>query len=110
MVAEQEPSDGDLMTALAKGDYTSLGRLYRRHKTVVCDLLLRLDPTHSQADAEDLCQEVFLTLYQTAARYSGGDRLRPWLLGITLNKARRFRNKWRLRRWLLWQRYSQNKK
>lgn len=105
-----EPSDGELMTALAQKDFTSLGWLYRRHQASVRNLLLRIDPDRSQADADDLCQEVFLTLYETAPRYYGGDRLRPWLFGIALHKARRFRQKWRLRRWLLWQRFTQRAK
>jgi RNA polymerase sigma-70 factor, ECF subfamily len=104
VVVARDPTDGELMNAMAQGDLQSLSRLYQRHQATIRDLLLRVDPDRSHADADDLCQEVFLTLFETSSRYHGGDRLRPWLIGIALHKARRFRQKWRLRRWLLFRR------
>ena len=81
-------SDGALMARLAGGDRAALGALYQRHARAVGSLLLRLDPDRSREQADDLVQDVFLTLLDTAPRYRDQGALRSWLFGIAVRKAR----------------------
>ncbi|MCP4600196.1 MAG: RNA polymerase sigma factor [Proteobacteria bacterium] len=99
-------TDAELMDLLARGEMDPLGELYMRYGSQVRSLLWRLLPDDSTQDAEDLCQEVFMTAYQTASRFQHDRELRPWLFGIAAHKARSSsRKKW-IRRGLL-RRYEQ---
>jgi len=89
-------SDAALMQRLAAGDVGALGPLHQRYGQRVSSLLLRVGPEISREQAEDLTQDVFLTLMETARRYREQDRLRSWIFGITVRKARG----WQRRRWL----------
>jgi RNA polymerase sigma-70 factor (ECF subfamily) len=96
------PADDDrLMAVLASGEMYPLAELYARHGRAVRSTIRRFAPEISEAEAEELGQDVFLALAKTAARYKGGDRLRPWLAGIAVNKARGWRRATWVRRNLL---------
>lgn len=91
-------SDAALMARLAGGDSSALGTLYQRYARMVGSLLLRLDPERGPASADDLVQEVFLTLLETAPRYREEGRLRSWICGIAVRKSRSTRRTlWRRR-------------
>ncbi|MDR1990642.1 MAG: sigma-70 family RNA polymerase sigma factor [Acidobacteriaceae bacterium] len=47
----------------------------------------------SQADAEDVTQDVLLTFLQTLGRFDGRSSVATWLYGILLNKARERRRR-----------------
>jgi len=90
-------SDESLMISLASGDMRALGALYLRFGDSALRFLFH--QTSDRATAEDLCQEVFLTLAETASRYRHADKLRSWVLGIAAKKARAHQRKeWRRRR------------
>lgn len=80
--------DARLVGQLADGDLDALGHLYERYGAGVRSMLLRVLPTLTQEDAADLCQETFLTFHQTVNRYQEQGRLRGWLYGIAIRKAR----------------------
>jgi RNA polymerase sigma-70 factor (ECF subfamily) len=74
------PSDEALMRALAGGDESALRELYARHAPAVFALAARaLD----RAAAEEIVQDCFLALWQSAARFDPElGTLRGWLLVI----------------------------
>src|SRR5207302_1032180 len=39
-------------------------------------------------DAEDVCQEVFLRIFRSLHRWDRSRPLRPWVMGITVNRCR----------------------
>lgn len=97
-VRDLEVPDAELMKRLASGDAAALGPLHGRYSRMVTSLLLRLDGKRSLADAEDLTQEVFLTLMNTAGRYTEQERLKSWICGITSRISRGARRTvWRRR-------------
>jgi RNA polymerase sigma-70 factor (ECF subfamily) len=49
----------------------------------VCHRIL----SHAQ-DAEDVTQEVFLRIFRSLKRWDASRPLRPWVLGITINRCR----------------------
>jgi RNA polymerase sigma-70 factor, ECF subfamily len=89
------PSDAELMRDLANGRQEALGPLYGRYGRLVFSLARQ---SLDQATAEELVQEVFLTIWRGADGFdaSQGD-FRPWLLRLThwkiLNELRRRRRR-----------------
>lgn len=89
--------DEDLLIRVAEGDRTAFARLIDRHGRG-----LRIFATRylgSAADAEDLVQDVFLTVWRQARRFDPGKgRASTWLYRITANRCvdarrrRRFRD------------------
>jgi RNA polymerase sigma-70 factor (ECF subfamily) len=94
-------SDAALMERLATGDVDALGPLHARYSRQVTSLLLRVEPSITHEIADDLTQDVFLTLLETAHRYQEAGRLRAWLFGIAVRKARGWRRRVWFRRSLL---------
>jgi len=81
-------SDPELLLRSARGDRTAFELLYERHKDAVYRFAFAL--TRSEADAQDVVQESFLTLNRKAAEFdSTRAQLRTWLLGIARNLAYR---------------------
>lgn len=96
-----QPKDEVLIEDLKNGNIRALGDLYQRHGTAVKSALMRFAPEMSGADVDELCQEVFLTLYDTIERYKEQQRLKGWIFGIAVRKARTWRRNTWLRRKLL---------
>ncbi len=88
-------TDATLMHDLAQGQIAALGPLYERHGRMVKTVLLRMEPGLQLEQADDLAQEVFLTLAKTAGRYHEQNKLKGWLCGIA---SRRLKG-WRRKRW-----------
>jgi RNA polymerase sigma-70 factor (ECF subfamily) len=99
--AGAEPDDDRLMAVLASGEMYPLAALYARYGKAVRSTIRRFAPEISVAEAEELGQDVFLALAGSAGRYEGGNRLRAWIAGIAVNKARGWRRATWLRRRLL---------
>ncbi len=73
-------ADEDLMLAYAAGDPAAFERLYDRHEAPVYRFLLR--SVAIAAVADDLAQEVWLTVVRNAARYQPRAAFRTWLYRI----------------------------
>lgn len=86
-------SDAGLMAGLAAGDASGLSVLHQRYAKMICSLILRLDPQGSLEQAEDLTQDVFLTVFETADRYREEGKLKSWLCGIAARKVRSARRR-----------------
>jgi RNA polymerase sigma-70 factor (ECF subfamily) len=81
-------SDEELIAAVAAGDREAFGALYRRRRPDVYRFALHM--TGARAAAEDVAQDVFMTVIHEARRYvAGRSGVVPWLLGIARNHARR---------------------
>jgi RNA polymerase sigma-70 factor (ECF subfamily) len=81
-------SDDELIARMAAGDREAFASLYRRRRPDVYRFAVHM--TGMPAAAEDIVQEVFLTVIHEARRYTPGrSGVVPWLLGIARNHARR---------------------
>jgi RNA polymerase sigma-70 factor (ECF subfamily) len=81
-------SDEELIAAVAAGDREAFGALYHRRRPDVYRFALHM--TGVPATAEDIAQDVFLTVIHDARRYMPGrSGVVAWLLGIARNHARR---------------------
>ena len=79
-------SDAELMRAAQRGDLAAFARLVRRWQPAMLRFLTRLGGR--DAEAGDLCQELFLKVYQARARYSEQGTFSAWLYRLALNVAR----------------------
>lgn len=74
------------LTALAQGNEKVFDQLYEEMYQPV--YLLAVSITVDKQMAEDVAQEVFLTLRECAYRYRSGANGRAWIFGITRNIAK----------------------
>jgi len=78
-----EISDHELMRQLASGQRDALALLVQRHQDKVrglaCRFLGRWD------GAEDVCQDAFLRVYETAAQYQPNGQFTTWLYRVVAN-------------------------
>lgn len=78
--------DAILVRACLRGDNQAIRALVERFQSEVFGLCLRL--LHHRHDAEDVSQEVFLRVFRSLTRWDSTRPLRPWILGITINRCR----------------------
>lgn len=78
--------DADLVRQCLKRDPAAVQCLIERFQSEVFGLCARmLDNRH---DAEDVTQEVFLRIFRSLHRWDPLRALRPWVMGITVNRCR----------------------
>lgn len=79
-------SDAELVRLCLRGDAAAMRRLVERFQADVYGLCVRM--LHHAQDAEDVAQEVFIRVFRSLNRWDSGRQLRPWILGITINRCR----------------------
>lgn len=75
-----------LVRRCLRGDAQAIADLVRRFQPEVYGLCVRL--LHHCQDAEDVSQEVFLRVFRSLRRWDSARPLRPWIMGITVNRCR----------------------
>jgi RNA polymerase sigma-70 factor (ECF subfamily) len=82
---ESRPSDNELIRLIAREDSHAFDLLYSRYGEMIRGHLLRM--IRDTARAEDLLQEVFLRLWENAARWDERGKLKSWLYRVATNLA-----------------------
>lgn len=75
-----------LLAEHLRGDSSSFTKLVARYQRELFHFLVRF--IGDWALAEDVFQETFLQVYQSAEQFDTSRRFRPWLFTIAANKAR----------------------
>ncbi len=81
-ISQSEKLDG-LLQAVAQGGKEELGRLY--HETSKAVFGFALSILKNTQDAEDILQEVYIRIWQSATQYSSRQKPMAWILTITRN-------------------------
>jgi RNA polymerase sigma-70 factor (ECF subfamily) len=81
----RRPSDFTLAHRAAQGDMEAFEEIYRLHQRLVYGLCLRM--TQNVAEAEDLTQEVFVTLFRKVGGFRGEAAFTTWLHRLTINQV-----------------------
>jgi RNA polymerase sigma-70 factor (ECF subfamily) len=81
-----EPTDEQLLADYRTGDKSAFARLVNRYQRELYHFLVRF--LGNRASAEDVFQETFLQVHQSAEQFDPQRRFRPWLFTIAANKAR----------------------
>jgi RNA polymerase sigma-70 factor (ECF subfamily) len=79
-------ADEDLMPLVRRGEANAFEVIYERHSGAAFSLAYRMCGTRAQA--EDVVQEAFLSMWRSGARYDRArGSVRTWMLGIVHNRA-----------------------
>jgi RNA polymerase sigma-70 factor (ECF subfamily) len=78
-------ADLELAQRCRQGDLAAFEEMYRAHAPRLYTLVLRM--TGSEADAEDLLQEVFLQAHRKLGGFRGESSLGTWLYRMAVNQA-----------------------
>ena len=81
------PADGDLVELILSGSQEHFDMLYNAYFPRVYRFALKR--LHDRGEAEDVAQEVFMTLLDALPSYRGQSSLLVWIFGITRNKVNR---------------------
>ncbi|HEV8059465.1 MAG TPA: RNA polymerase sigma factor [Gemmataceae bacterium] len=76
----------ELVQRCLRGDPRAIKDLVERFQADVYGLCVRI--LHHHQDAEDATQEIFVRIFRSLARWDAARTLRPWIMGITLNRCR----------------------
>jgi RNA polymerase sigma-70 factor (ECF subfamily) len=79
------PTDLALLQALAQGQEQAFSQLYALYAELVYNTALHY--LGQKEDAEEVCQDVFLQLYQSADQFRGEASLKTWIYRICINKS-----------------------
>ena len=75
----------------AVSPHPPLHELFREHAQFVFRVLRRLGVT--EAEVEDVCQEVFMVVHRGLPQFAGRSTLRTWIYAIALRRASNHRNR-----------------
>jgi len=78
--------DAALVRCCLAKEPEAIRAMVERYQADVFRLCYRL--LTNQHDAEDVSQEVFLRIFRSLHRWDGRRPLRPWIMGITVNRCR----------------------
>lgn len=78
----------ELTAAVSSGDQEAFRFLIGKYQ----DKVIRTSKgfVHSDADAEDIAQEVFIEIYQSISSFRGDSELSTWIYRVTVNKSLNF--------------------
>jgi RNA polymerase sigma factor (sigma-70 family) len=78
--------EATLVRRCLRGEAAAIRALVERHQGEVYGLCVRL--LHHRQDAEDVTQEVFLRVFRSMRRWDASRPLKPWIMGIAVNRCR----------------------
>lgn len=80
-----ERTDTELVQGVAKRDEACFEELVRRYGSKVLNLALRI--TRNQEDAEEILQDVFITVFTKVQSFEHKSQFSSWLYRVTMNSA-----------------------
>ncbi|MFM7150096.1 MAG: RNA polymerase sigma factor, partial [Gemmataceae bacterium] len=82
----KESPEARLVRRCLEGNPEAIRWLVTHYQDDVFSLCVRL--LRHRQDAEDVCQEVFLRVYRSLRTWDNSRPLRPWIMGIAVNRCR----------------------
>ncbi|HEV2455509.1 MAG TPA: sigma-70 family RNA polymerase sigma factor, partial [Verrucomicrobiae bacterium] len=86
-------TEADLLARCRDGESAAWDELFDLHYAAAGRFIFQLSPDFSREDAEEICQEVFLSVIKNLESFQGQSQFQTWLFRIAVNKARDFREK-----------------
>jgi RNA polymerase sigma-70 factor (ECF subfamily) len=83
----------ELLARCRRGEAEAWDELFDLHYAAAGRFIFQLAPDFTREDAEEICQDVFLSVIKNLGTFHGGSRFQTWLFRIAVNKARDFREK-----------------
>jgi len=88
----------ELFEKIKSGDVHAFKLLFESYRNAVFNLCFRF--ANNREDAEDLCQEVFLKIFNSVHTFKYKSKPSTWIYRITVNLCLNFRRKHRKLNWL----------
>lgn len=79
-------TDADLVRRCLRDDPAAMRHLVERFQSDVFGLCVRI--LRHAHDAEDVVQDVFVRVFRSLKRWDANRQLKPWILGIAVNRCR----------------------
>ena len=80
--------ESKLIADCLRGAAEAWNSLFLEHYAPAARFIFQLSPYFSREDAEEICQETFLSVVRHLASFEGGCRLQTWIFRVARNKAR----------------------
>jgi len=87
----QELNDEDLLKMVAQNDEQAFCELFTRYEDKVFNLVYRYVGT--SYEAEELTQDIFLRVYNSAHKFRGESKFATWLYRIAVNVCKNYKRK-----------------
>src|ERR1041384_3219296 len=82
-----------LLARCRRGEAEAWDELFDLHYSGAARFVYQLAPDFSREDAEEICQEVFLSVIRNLDSFQGDSQFQTWLFRIAANKARDYRDR-----------------
>jgi RNA polymerase sigma-70 factor (ECF subfamily) len=86
-------SEADMLANCCGGDPAAWDELFDLYYGATCRFIFQLGHDLSREDAEEICQEVFLSVIKNLRSFQGQSQFQTWVFRIAANKARDFRER-----------------
>jgi len=86
-------TEKELIERCRAGEQHAWDDLFDAHYDAACRFIFQLASDFSREDAEEICQEAFVTVVRTLGSFRGNSRFQTWFFRIAANRARDFRDK-----------------
>jgi len=82
-----------LLARCRRGEAAAWDELFDLHYAPAARFIFQLAHDFTWEDAEEICQEVFLSVIKNLDSFHGGSQFQTWLFRIAANKARDYRER-----------------
>jgi len=86
-------TESELLVRCRRGDSTAWDALFDQHYAPAMRFVFTLGHDFSTEDAEEICQEAFLSVIRNLSSFHGKSQFQTWLFRIAANKARDYRER-----------------
>jgi len=86
-------AEAALLARCRRGEPDAWDELFDLHYAAAGRFIFQLAPDFSREDAEEICQEAFLSVIKNLDSFQGESRFQTWLFRIAANQARDYREK-----------------
>jgi RNA polymerase sigma-70 factor (ECF subfamily) len=83
--------ESELICRCRRGEAQAWDELFDRHYAATARFVFQLGHDFTWEDAEEICQEVFLSVIRNLDSFRGGSQFQTWVFRIAANKARDYR-------------------
>src|SRR5689334_23222150 len=85
--------EAELLARCRRGEAEAWDELFDLHYAAAGRFVFQLAPDFTREDAEEICQEVFLSVIRNLESFHGDSQFQTWLFRIAANKARDYRER-----------------
>src|ERR1700742_4060105 len=86
-------SEAELLERCRRGEADAWDELFDLHYAAAGRFVFQLASDFTREDAEEICQEAFLSVIRNLDSFHGESQFQTWLFRIAANKARDFRER-----------------